>query len=245
MHFLQIFLFPKCIILYIASLPPAAFLYTIEFHTHSPRVNSNADLPARLADPKNITVVPFYVSFDDGHYLKENVEIGIRDFYQKMVDRKGIYPKSSMPSIHDYEEAFLPFAVAGPPVICICITTKSSGSMQSALNARWLVLEAYPQGESFPSGMDRGRKRTARKALDLLLESLQESSLGIESYSLAVGYGYDREEGKNFRDHTLAVLQEKSYGIEELPVYQIGAAIGVHTGPFPLGFGIIEKGLHP
>lgn len=291
--------------------------------------DGSCDLPADLAEEKNITVVPFYVSFDDEHYLKENVEIGIRDFYQKMVERKGVYPKSSMPSIHDYEEAFLPFAEAGTPVICICITTKFSGSMQSALNARALVQEAYPQaeitvidatvntvlqgqyvleavslrdsgisyqdtvarleeikstgrifftvgnmeylkhggrigkvaaiagsvldirpvitlkqGEIFPSGMDRGRKRTARKALELLLEYLQESSLGIECYSLAVGYGYDREEGKAFRDHALAVLREKGYDIRELPLYQIGATIGVHTGPYPLGFGIIEKGIH-
>lgn len=291
--------------------------------------DGSCDLPTQLAKEKNITVVPFYVSFDDEHYLKENVEIDIRDFYQQMVDRKGVYPKSSMPSIHDYEEAFLPFAEAGTPVICICITTKFSGSMQSALNARALVQEKYPraeitvidatintvlqgqyvleavslrdsgtsyqdtvarleeikstgrifftvgnmeylkhggrigkvaavagsvldirpvitlkQGEIFPSGVDRGRKRTTRKALDLLLEYLEESSLGIDCYSLAVGYGYDRQEGEAFRDHALAVLREKGHEITELPIYQIGATIGVHTGPYPLGFGIIEKGIH-
>ncbi len=291
--------------------------------------DGSCDLPAELAREKNITVVPFYVSFDDEHYLKENVDIDIRDFYQQMVDKKGVFPKSSMPSIQDYAEAFRPFAEAGIPVICICITTKFSGSMQSALNARALIQETWPQaeitvidatvntvlqgqyvleaarlrdsdwsfqdtaarleeikstgrifftvgnmeylkhggrvgkvaslagsvldvrpvitlreGEIFPSGIDRGRKRTTQKALNLLLEYLQESRLGIECYSLAVGYGYDREEGLAFRDHALAVLQKKGYAIEEIPVYQIGATIGVHTGPYPLGFGIIEKGIH-
>lgn len=290
--------------------------------------DGSCDLPVELAQEKNITVVPFYVSFDDEHYLKENVEINIRDFYQQMVDNKGVYPKSSMPSIQDYEEAFLPFAKAGTPVICICITTKFSGSMQSALNARELIQETYPnaqitvidatintvlqgqyvleaaslrdngfsyrdtvarleeikstgrifftvgnmeylkhggrigkvasiagsvldvrpvitlrQGEIFPSGIGRGRKRSAEKALRLLLEYLQESSLGIECYSLAVGYGYDREEGLAFRDHALATLQDKGYDIKEIPVYQIGATIGVHTGPYPLGFGVIERGV--
>ncbi len=273
--------------------------------------------------------MPFYVSFDDEHYLKENVEIGIRDFYQQMVDRKGVYPKSSMPSIQDYQEAFLPFAQAGIPVICICITTKFSGSMQSALNARALLLEKYPQaeitvidatintvlqgqyvleaarlrdqgvsytdtvtrleeikhtgrifftvgnmeylkhggrigkvaalagsvldirpvitlkqGEIFPSGADRGRKRTTKKALELLLAYLRENGehgLGVERYSIAVGYGYDIEEGAAFRDHALDTLQKKGYDIEEIPLYQIGATIAVHTGPYPLGFGIIEK----
>lgn len=290
--------------------------------------DGSCDLPPELAQEKNITVVPFYVSFDDQHYFKENVEIGIRDFYQQMVDKKGVYPKSSMPSIQDFEEAFLPFAKEGLPVICICITTKFSGSMQSALNARTLVQEKYPdaritvidatvntvlqgqyvleaaslrdhgvsyedtiarleeikttgrifftvgnmeylkhggrigkvaalagsvldirpvitlkQGEIFPSGADRGRKRTTKKALNLLLEYLEESSLGIESYSIAVGYGYDIEEGTAFRNQALSVLQDKGYNIKEIPTYQIGATIGVHTGPYPLGFGIIERAL--
>lgn len=109
--------------------------------------DGSCDLPTELVQEKNITVVPFYVSFDDEHYFKEIAEIGVRDFYQQMVDRKGVYPKSSMPSIRDYEEVFLPFAEAGTPVICICITTKFSGSMQSALNARSLVLEKHPQAE--------------------------------------------------------------------------------------------------
>ena len=291
--------------------------------------DGSCDLPPELVQEKNITVVPFYVSFDEEHYFKENVEIGIRDFYQQMVERKGVYPKSSMPSIQDYEEAFLPFAEAGIPVICICITTKFSGSMQSALNARDILREKYPQseitvidstvdtvlqgqyvlevvnlrdngfsyqdtiarleeikstgrifftvgnmeylkhggrigkvaalagsvldirpvitlkqGEIFPSGIDRGRKRTTRKALELLLAYLQESSLGIDCYSIVVGYGYDREEGLAFRDQALSTLQEKGYDITEMPVFQIGATIGVHTGPYPLGFGVIEKGIH-
>ncbi|MCM1121360.1 MAG: DegV family protein [Eubacterium sp.] len=291
--------------------------------------DGSCDLPPELTLEKNVTIVPFYVSFDDEHYYKEIAEIGIRDFYQQMVDQKGVYPKSSMPSIQDYEEVFLPFAKAGTPVVCICITTKFSGSMQSALNARTLVLEKYPhaditvidatintvlqgqyvleavnlrdngfsyqdtvarleaikstgrifftvgnmeylrhggrigkvaalagsvldirplitlkQGEIFPSGLDRGRKRTLKKVQDLLLEYLQESSLGIDCYSLAVGYGYDREEGIAFRDQSLSLLREKGYAIDEIPTYQIGATIGVHTGPYPLGFGIIEKGIH-
>lgn len=291
--------------------------------------DGSCDLPQELVREKNITVVPFYVSFDDTHYFKENVEIGIRDFYQQMVEKKGVYPKSSMPSIKDYEEAFLPFAKAGVPVICICITTKFSGSMQSALNARTLIQEKYPQakitvidatintvlqgqyvleaanlrdhgfsyqdaiarleeikstgrifftvgnmeylkhggrigkvsalagsvldirplitlrqGEIFPSGIDRGRKRTLKKVMDLLLEYLRESSLSIDCYSLAVGYGYDMEEGIAFRDQAVSFLQEKGYEISEMPVYQIGATIAVHTGPYPLGFGIIEKAIH-
>ena len=100
------------------------------------------------------------------------------------------------------------------------------------------------QGEIFPSGIDRGRKRTTQKTIELLLDYLKESSLSIDCFSIAVGYGYDYEEGTAFRDHALSTLQSKGYAIKEIPIYQIGATIGVHTGPYPLGFGIIEKALH-
>ena len=59
--------------------------------------DGSCDLPPALAREKNITIVPFYVSFDEEHYLRENVEIDVRDFYQQMIDKKGVYPKSSMP----------------------------------------------------------------------------------------------------------------------------------------------------
>ena len=292
--------------------------------------DGSCDLPGELAAEKGITVVPFYVSFDDGHYLKEGVEIGIRDFYRQMVDRKGVSPKSSMPSTQDYVDAFTPYAEQGTPVICICITTKFSGSMQSALSAKEILRETWPEaeitvidatintvlqglyvleaaklrdsgmgyrecvarleeikstgrifftvgdmeylkhggrigkvsalagsvlgirpvitlkeGEIFPSGIGRGRKRTTEKAISLLLDYLEENGRAMGRYSIAIGFGYDYEEAVAFREHTLEVLRGQGYdvGREDIPIYQIGATISVHTGPYPLGFGIIEKGI--
>ena len=292
--------------------------------------DGSCDLPKELAEEKNITVVPFYVSFDDKNYLKENVEIGIRDFYQQMVDLQDVYPKSSMPSTQDYVDVFTPYARDGMPVICICITTKFSGSMQSAVNAKAIVQETWPraeitvidatintvlqglyvleaaklrdsgmgyrecvdrleeikstgrifftvgdmeylqhggrigkvsavagsvlgirpvitlkEGEIFPSGIGRGRKRTTEKAIGLLLDYLEENGRAIGRYSIAVGFGYDYEEAVAFREHTLEVLRGRGYevGEKDIPLYQIGATISVHTGPYPLGFGIIEKGI--
>lgn len=290
--------------------------------------DGSCDLPEGLVKEKNVTVVPFYVSFDDEHYQKENVEIGVREFYRKMVDDPKTYPKSSMPSVQDYVDAFEPFVKEGIPVICICITTKFSGSMQSALNARQMLLEEYPrteitvidatintvlqglyvleavrlrdsgagyeesvarleeikstgrifftvgnmeylqhggrigkvagvagsilgirpiitlkQGEIFPSGIGRSRRKTMDKTIDLLLAYLKEEQARIEDYSIAVGFGYDENEAAEYRDHVLRALQESGYFISELPVYQIGATIGVHTGPYPIGLGVIRKSI--
>lgn len=293
-----------------------------KFHIIS---DGSCDLPPQLVKEKNVTVVPFYVSFDGVHYQKEIEEIGIRDFYRRMVEEPEVYPKSSMPSVQDYVDAFLPVVKRGVPVICICITTKFSGSMQSAVNARDMILEDYPdakitvidatintvlqglyvleavrlrdsladyeeavekleeikstgrifftvgnieylrhggrigkvagiagsilgirpvitlkQGEIFPSGIARSRKKSMDKTVDLIVNYLEELGEPIEHFSVAAGYGYDYEECAAYRDMVLKVLKEK-YGLEELPIYQIGATIGVHTGPYPLGLGIIKK----
>ena len=106
--------------------------------------DGSCDLPMELTKEKDITVVPFYVSFEEGKYQKEMIEVGVREFYQEMVDHPDVYPKSSMPSVQDYVDAFLPFVKAGIPIICICITTKFSGSMQSALNAKAILKRNIP-----------------------------------------------------------------------------------------------------
>ena len=252
--------------------------------------DGSCDLPVELTKEKNITVVPFYVSFDEVNYMKEGVDIGVRDFYQQMVDQPGVFPKSSLPSTQDYVDVFLPVVEQGTPIICICITTKFSGSMQSALNAKNMILEDHPEakitvidatvntvlqgllvleaaalrdagtsyedtierleeikgtgrifftigdmeylkhggrigkvaslaggilgirpvitlknGEIYPSGIGRGRKRTTEKSLDLLLGYLKDSKLDVDCYSIAVGYGYDIEEGTEYRNHAISV----------------------------------------
>lgn len=297
--------------------------------------DGSCDLPSELVTEKKLCVVPFYVSFDDKSYRKEIAEVGIRDFYEQMVAQPKVFPKSSMPSVQDYYDVFAPLAKQGIPALCICITTKFSGSMQSALTAKDMVLEKYPQaeitvmdstintvlqglfvleavhmqeagysyeeniarlteikstgrifftvgsidylkhggrigklaglagsvlgirplitlkeGEIFSSGITRSRKRSLEKVIELLLEYLAETGKALSSYSLAIGFGYDREEAVSFRKLLLSALQKAKKDSsplteKELPIYQIGAAISVHTGPYPLGIGIIERSEAP
>ena len=292
--------------------------------------DGSCDLPEELCKEKGITVVPFYVSFDGEKYEKEMVEVPVRKFYQDMVNNPKVFPKSSMPSVQDYVDAFEPIIKEDKAIICICITTKFSGSMQSALNAKELMLEQYPkaqitvidatvntvlqglyvleaqkmkeagvdydkaveeletikgtgrifftigsidylkhggrigklaglagsvlgirpvitlkQGEIFSSGIARSRKRSLDKVRELLIQYLEEVGAGkdCKEYSMAVGYGYDKQEALEFQQEAVDTLAKSGYSLskEQLPIYQIGATIGVHTGPYPLGFGIIRK----
>lgn len=288
--------------------------------------DGSCDLNPQEAIEKGIEVVPFYVSFDEQTYEKEIAEIGIRDFYEQMVQNPKVFPKSSMPSVQDFYDVFLPHVQAGEAVICICITTKFSGSLQSAMNAKNMMLETYPdaeitvvdstldtvlqgiyvleavdmrdkgipyekaverlmemrssgrifftvgnidylqhggrigklsgiasnvlnikplitlkEGEIFPSGIARGRKTSKEKVIGMLLSHLKELNAKIEDYSICVGFGYDYEEAVEFRDHAVEMLRANGYAIKEMPILQIGATISVHTGPYPLGFGFVER----
>ena len=68
---------------------------------------------------------------------------------------------------------------------------------------------------------------------------LQKLEKPLSAYRLVVGYGYDREEGIRFRDRLVEILREWG-AVMEVGVFQIGATIGVHTGPHPIGLGVME-----
>lgn len=287
--------------------------------------DGSLDLSQEITKEKDIEVVPFYVSFDSNTYQKEMVELGVREFYQEMVDHPDVFPKSSMPSVDDFYQVFEKSAKQQIPVICICITKKFSGSLQSATVAKEMIEENYPdakitlidstintvlqglfvleacrlrdqgleyeeivekllpirqtgrifftigsidylrhggrigklagitagalgikpmitlkEGEIFNSGLARNRIKSMKKIVEMTKNYLDEVNAKLGEYSFCIGYGYDYDEAVKFRE-MLKELVEERLGIDEIEIYQIGATIGVHTGPYPIGVGIIKK----
>lgn len=109
--------------------------------------DSSCDLPDELIKENNIKVVPFYVSLDGNDYLKERVNLQVRDFYEKMVNESNLNPKTTLPSVADYEDVFEEQIKAGNSIICVCITSKFSGSYNSASVAKENCLEKYPNAK--------------------------------------------------------------------------------------------------
>lgn len=287
--------------------------------------DSSCDLSPELIKEKHLHVVPFYVSFDEENYFKENEELQVHEFYQKMIDNPEVFPKTSLPSVEDYVEAFTPYVEDGKDIICICITTKFSGSYNSASTAKDIILEDYPEakitvidatvntvlqgilvleavrmqenglsyeevvegverikgtgriiftvgnmdylihggrvgkvmkvavnalkirpmiilkeGEIFPFGIARRRKKSIQKIIEKTKSHFEEIGESPDDYEIVIGYGYDYEEAVEFRQELLDSLKTYS-NKSELDIYQIGAMIGVHTGPYPLGIGLIRK----
>ena len=102
------------------------------------------DLSKEYLEKHDVTIVPLSVSFDGETYYRDGVDITRDECYQRMVYDPKLFPKTSLPSVESYADVYRSFVEQGFPVVCFTITTLFSGSYNSAINAKSLVLEDYP-----------------------------------------------------------------------------------------------------
>ena len=288
--------------------------------------DSSADLYRQEAEEMAVTVVPFYVSMDGEHYLKEGKEIAVEDFYREMLDNKDCFPKTSMPSLEDYIDVFTSFCQRGEKVLCICLKEKFSGSYNCALNAKNAVLEEFPEGEIevldsgaatalegvvvreavrlrdkgidlkeavcllqeiIPTGriffttedlkylehggrigkasckvgtvlnlkpilkfsdgelgkseICRGRKNSLKKIEDEFFSYVRENNIDMSKYYFGTGIGIDNPDYIPFTEEIAKRMEEENIKPYTWIKITIGATIGVHTGPYPIGLGFMKK----
>jgi len=290
--------------------------------------DGSCDLSPEQIESAGITVVPFYVALDGTTYKKEGVELTPHDFFEYCILHPECSPKTSMPSVQDYIEAFTPYLDQGKDILCYCITKRFSGSANSAAVAKMILQEEYPDreirvvdstlvtgllglllmelsdyarkghslqetwergeeikknaaiyftiedlrylakggrigkladlavrglrirpiicfrnGELYPIGISVGRRHSFIKVAEIVSRTLREQNIDPAHYAFALGWGFDQAEAEPFFQRIRALFRG-AFGKEPdfIPI-QIGATIGVHTGPFPVGFGMIEKAL--
>ena len=236
--------------------------------------------------------------------------------------------KTAAPSPEDFYQTFRERAGKEQDIICICISTKLSSSVQSAEIAKQMLQEEYPDirvavvdslcatlmqsafvlevcrlrdkgcsfedalmimeemkktarifftvgsfdyiqhggrvgkmtsiagtllnvkplitlqdGEIHSSGIRRGRRKSLEGIIELLISYLQKNECTPNDCNIIIGYGYDEEEAFRLQELTKKRLTE-AFGtepVEDIPVCQIGATIGVHAGPTSIGYGIVKR----
>ena len=295
----------------------------MKFHIVS---DSSCDLGRERAAELGITMVSFYAQLGDDVYYREEQDIATRDFYTRMADNPGVYPKTSMPTMDDYMQAMLPAVERGESVLCICLNSAFSGSCQAARNTREEILEDHPEakihvmdsrcvtvlqaalveqavelrdagytleeavaklgvirdsGRIFftandldylrhggrigaaaattgsllkvkpligyencglvNDGIAQGRKKSLARVRELFFRYVDRNGLDLNDYRVVTGFGLDRDEYEKFTDDIWKELAQRGYDIPRSRPYQIGIAIGVHTGPTPIGVGLLRK----
>ncbi|MDR1914883.1 MAG: DegV family protein [Clostridiales bacterium] len=108
--------------------------------------DSAADLSQELYDKYNIAVVPFSITFDKVRYYRERLDISNEEFFEKLKTEKS-FPATSLPSINDYIEGIRPFLRQGMDIVCLSISSKFSGSHQSAVGAVKELQKEFPDRE--------------------------------------------------------------------------------------------------
>ncbi len=109
--------------------------------------DSSCDISFEQEKELAIGIVPYYVSFDGEIYRKERLEISTEEFYKEMVEHPGVFPKTSVPPLTDYYDAFRPYAEKGEPVIYLNLTSHFSSSFQSVKLVAEELMETYPGWE--------------------------------------------------------------------------------------------------
>ena len=298
----------------------------MKFHIVS---DSSCDLGRERCQSLGVEMVSYYAALGDETYYREERDISTREFYQRMAQMPGVFPKTSMPTVEDYLEAFYPSVQQGIPVLCICLNGPFSGSCQTARNAAGALKEDFPQaqihvmdsrlatvlqgllveeaarlrdmdlsleqtaaaleklpqtgriffttddleylrhggrigkaaattgtllrvkpligyenGELVTDGIAQGRKKSLARVRELFFRYVEREKLNLEQYNLATGFGLDQEEHRGFAQQIYEGLLERGCDRPEVKKpYQIGITIGVHTGPTPIGVGLLRKAM--
>jgi DegV family protein with EDD domain len=96
--------------------------------------DSTADLSKELYQEYDIGMVPLTIHLGEKNWIDfHDVE---PDEYYALLRRSKAFPTTSQPSPQDFINAFSPFVEKGEPILCINISSKLSGTYQSATLAR-------------------------------------------------------------------------------------------------------------
>jgi len=151
-------------------------------------MDSAGDLPEEWIKKYDITVIPINIHLGKDVYL-EGVNLTSAEFYRWVKDH-GQIPKTSQPTPQQYIQVYKAIAKPGEPILSIHLTSKLSGTYESAVMAsRELAEEGYlviPFDTLAGTGIQGYMCREAREMeragadLDQILERLDEIRSGTE-----------------------------------------------------------------
>lgn len=97
------------------------------------------DLTAENIKKYNISVIPFWINYENESKLLSSDEL-----YALMKEHPKMQFKTACPSTEDFRVEFEKAIQNNQDVICVCISSKFSGSYEAAQIAKKTTLEKYP-----------------------------------------------------------------------------------------------------
>jgi DegV family protein with EDD domain len=144
--------------------------------------DSTSDIGQELAQSLGITVVPIYVRFGDRVY-RDGVDLTNEEFY-RMLETSPVHPATSQPPPEDFTKIFGECAGKADGIISIHISSKISGTYNSALLASSSIYGNCPievVDSKFNSGglalvvMEAARMAKSGFAMNEIMEKIKET----------------------------------------------------------------------
>ena len=157
--------------------------------------DSTTDLSEKWAAEHDVTILGWTIQLDGVTYetVGEN-KLTSRTLLEKM--KAGSQPTTSQINVGQFEDVFREYAKAGTPLLYVAFASLLSGTYQSAVMARDIVLEDYPQAvieilESQAASMGEGllvmkavEARSEGKSLAETLDILLALRPKVQTYFL-------------------------------------------------------------
>lgn len=143
-------------------------------------VDSTADMPESVRE--QVTVVPLTIAFGQETFV-DGVTINHRRFYEMLVEND-VLPTTSQPSPDAFTRLFAAVEAAGEEAVVLTVSSKLSGTYQSAMIA----------AEDFPGVVHVVDSRTVAIGLGILAErALQLAAEGLSARELAARLNKEKE----------------------------------------------------
>ena len=95
--------------------------------------DSTSDIPKELAAQLGIAVVPLTVFFGEQPF-KDGIDIHPDEFFKRLTSG-GVLPRTTQPTVGEFTEVYKPLVDAGNEIVSVHISSKLSGTVNSALSA--------------------------------------------------------------------------------------------------------------
>ena len=80
-----------------------------------------------------------------------------------------------------------------------------------------------------------------QRVRELFCRYVERKGLDLSQYYVVTGCGLDEEEYRVFTDQLFEELEQRGWPARYEHPFHIGVTIGVHTGPTPIGVGLLRR----
>lgn len=107
--------------------------------------DSASEISVANAQAYGIEMIPMIVTEGETEYL-DGVNVTAEDILKGMAEQKKMYKTAQIP-LNTYLERFEKYAKSGQPLVCFVLSSGLTGSYETALMARSMILEDHPNAD--------------------------------------------------------------------------------------------------